>query len=450
MITADQMNLLTAAVDAELSPQEARRLRRLLDSSAEARAAYARLKADSDRLRNLPRVTPLADLHKRVMARVATATPPHTTPARKPEPAPTATPSTLPFDTPVAKTRRWVPAAIAASLLLTVTGTSFWFFRDRGPAVAHNPNRPPPATHSGAGDPEWAKWLPAETGSHPAAPMPSERRDRTVVRNDTPPPFVGPIDRDAVATAPEPRAVRGDLIGSRIGPQIPPFDLIDARVPFLRPLTDFEREDVRMQFVEELGRDPAFRIDLFARDPARAVQSMQAAAKAAGVNVHADAAALGLVNKRQGSSVVVYTDSLTAADLADLFARLCAEDEKISPRVFGALHATPVLQPDQSDLRAVLGIDPGLFKRPAAAEKPEKMEKGIDSGKPISAGTADHIVKSVTGKAGEKSAVLLTWSPSNLRTPPANSAELKQFLTKRGERKPNAVPVLIVIRPGNG
>ena len=50
----------------------------------------------------------------------------------------------------------------------------------------------------------------------------------------------------------------------------------------------------------------------------------------------------------------------------------------------------------------------------------------------------------------EGSAVLLTWSPAQGRTPPATSAELKTFLAKRGERKPNAVPVIIVIRHGNG
>ena len=65
------------------------------------------------------------------------------------------------------------------------------------------------------------------------------------------------------------------------------------------------------------------------------------------------------------------------------------------------------------------------------------------------------MVQSVSGgspsaKAPDKHAVLLTWQtaqPNVARTNPANSAELKQYLQKRGARPANAVPVVVVIRP---
>ncbi|HTL71638.1 MAG TPA: hypothetical protein VL404_10150, partial [Candidatus Eisenbacteria bacterium] len=68
---------------------------------------------------------------------------------------------------------------------------------------------------------------------------------------------------------------------------------------------------------------------------------------------------------------------------------------------------------------------------------------------------ADHVVKNLTAppsaaKPLDRSSVLLTWGPPAARTPPGNSQELKHYLARRGERKPNAVPVIIVIRPGNG
>jgi hypothetical protein len=450
-MTDELLQLMTAAVDGELSATDAQRLRKLLDSSAEARAVFAKLKSDSKRLRGLPRVEPPTDLHTRVMARVATATPPpNTAPARKPEPA--RQPATVPFAHPRTKSpRRWVPIAVAASLLLVVSASSFWYFtRDRGATVARNPNRPPPATRSGAGDPDWAKWLPAD-GAGAGTPAPSPRDANNTARRDTPP--VLPQDVPApgsVAIAPEPRVVSPDLIGSRIGLDIPPIEHIDARVPFLRPLTDLDREDVRKQLTDELGRDPAFRIDLFARDPARGVDCLLTAAKAAGATVHADANTMTLLRKRLVTSVVIYTDSFTAAELTDLFVRLSREEAKISPRVFDVLHAIPVAKSDATELREILGTDPGLFKRTIPA--PERGEKGIENGKSISAGTADQIVKTITagqGKPGEKSAVLMTWSSTG-RTPPAASAELKTFLAKRGARVPNAVPVIIVIRPGNG
>src|SRR5262249_36554299 len=220
--------------------------------------------------------------------------------------------------------------------------------------------------------------------------------------------------------------------------------------------SDFDREDTRQMLAEELARDPAFRIDLFTRDPARAASVLRESAKAAGLAVFADATTIDRLGKRQGSWVVVYTDALTPEELAAFFGRLCADDAKISPRVFEALHAVPVTQADQRELKSILGTDPGLYKR-ALIEKPEKSERPGANGKSISAGTADEIVKSVTsgqpagqGKPPEKHRVLLTWEPMASRTMPSGSAELKQFLAKRGDRKANAVPVIIVIRPGNG
>src|SRR5687768_14977778 len=118
MLPADEFELLTAAVDGELTPPDGHRLRLLLDGSAEAREVYARLKADSDRLRRLPPVAPPADLRDRVLAALPVTVPaPPAAPARRPAP-------------------RWLPLAVAACLLLGVTASSFWFFTrdDRGNA----------------------------------------------------------------------------------------------------------------------------------------------------------------------------------------------------------------------------------------------------------------------------------------------------------------------------
>src|SRR5262245_26171613 len=120
MITNEQLSLMTAGIDGDLTPKQARRLRRLLDSSAEARAVYERLQADSYRLRKLPRVPAPADLHKRVMAQVATVSP---APVPPPAPAPVAVPSPAPATLPFRpKGRRWIPVAVAASTLLAITG----------------------------------------------------------------------------------------------------------------------------------------------------------------------------------------------------------------------------------------------------------------------------------------------------------------------------------------
>ena len=103
MLTYPQLQLLTAAIDGELSPAEARRLRRLLDASPEASDTLARLKADAERLRTLPRIAPPADLAARVMRRIAAVTP-----------APQAEPAAIPFATQARRLPVWVPAAGSA------------------------------------------------------------------------------------------------------------------------------------------------------------------------------------------------------------------------------------------------------------------------------------------------------------------------------------------------
>lgn len=460
MMTDEQLSLITTAVDGELSPAETLCFRRLLDSLPDARTFYVRLKADSDRLRNLPQTLPPANLHQRVMAGIAAVTPSPSSastplprhPVNRPCPAEQ---TTLPFPAQKRQSRRWIPVAVAASLLLAISGSSFLFFSQTGRKttnVARNSNRPPPATHSGAADPEWAKWLPFDSEQVPVAPTPNIAAQQTEPRVALNDPSISvkpthPMNPVAIEIAPEPRStLNPNILGSELRSETPPLDHIRVRVPFLKPLTDFDREDTRQQFAEELTKEPSFRIDVFTRNMPRSVEWFCAAAKTAGVTITVDPSTLERVNKGQVHSVVIYTESLTSRELADLFAKLNTEDAKVSPRVFDVIHAMPIVSIDQEALRSILGVDPGLNKR-------SSQEKGSDSGKPISAGTADQIVKNLTtgqGKNSEKSALMMTWLPTAARTIPASSAELKQFLLKRGERKPNAVPVAIVIRHANG
>lgn len=452
MITEEQLALISIAVDGELSPAETSRFRRLLDTSAEARALYVRLKSDSARLGSLPQAAPPANLKPRIMARIGSLTPPPgTLPLAQPCKtivAAHAAPTSSAF---ASRSRLWVPA-VAASLLLGIMGASFWYLtRDsRHPeGLARKPGQPPASTQRGAQDPEWAKWLPTEHGPRLLTPAPAPRTDSQIAQNGLPTPVVPPVavEEPRVALAPPPRtAINPNVMGSEWRPEIGPLDLIQAPPPFLHPLADFDQEGVRSEFTEELGHNPALRIDVFTRNLPRSVDCVRAATKASGVSLFADSTTLARVSSRQVYSYVVYTESLTGAELADLFVRLEAEDARISPRIFDMVHAVPAAAEDQKSIHAILGIDPGLFKRPRL-----EKEKPLDSARPLSAGTADQIVKSLNAaRAAEKTAVLMTWLPALGRTMPEASQELKQFLSKRGERKPNALPVVIIIRHRDG
>jgi len=279
--------------------------------------------------------------------------------------------------------------------------------------------------------------LPREASAQsmpPTPPVPPERNLAELVP-PTPPESPNRIDE-----IPPPRAKGSDVFAFPPQKAIPPLERFVVRVPFLASIAELERDDAKQTLLEELSREPAYRIDLFAKDTARGVEAFQAAAKASGIALFADATALDRVKKKQSTSVIVYSESLAAADIRDLLAKIAADDAKNIQRVFDSIHATPALPADQAALKDVLGSDPGLWKRPAAATDP----------KPISAGTGDELTKTLTAKPGDKPAVLLSFTPAAFRTNPALSKELKEFLAKRGERKASAVPFLLVIRAPQG
>ncbi|QJX00603.1 anti-sigma factor [Frigoriglobus tundricola] len=458
MIPAEHQELITAAVDGELSAPELRALRRVLDSSAAARSLYAKLKADRDRVRGLSQVAPPADLRAKILSRIASATPaPHTAkPIRIAQPE--TNPSTLPVPAFTRHYSGWVPVAVAASLLLSVTAASFAFFNSHSGSQPHAAKQP------------WSNVLPAPVDAPAAVPSPTAPRETrpdpaVVVRVDVSPvpplPPPRPVVPEAVAVAPAPRPAYHDLLGSRPLPKIPPLEFAHLRVPFLRTVVELERDDIRQELTDELRRDPSsFRLDLFVRDTARGVDVFQNAARAAGLTVFADAATVEKLTKKQAHSVVIYTECMSAQELTQLFTKICGEDSKFSPRVCDSLHVTPVARADENELKLVLGMDAGLFKRPRTGS-PGSIGTGLEKApldrygdpKSVSAGTIDSVTNALTnppGKAPEKPAVLLTWQVASgaTRTAPSQSAELKHFLSKRGDRKPTAVPVIIVIRPG--
>jgi anti-sigma factor RsiW len=472
MIPAAQLELITAAVDGELSTSEERVFRRLLAASAQARALYEKLQADRARVGALPQATPPGDLRAKILARIATATPAPRThpnlnqkpvkrtpqsapPAQLAQPAQNPVHGSVPF--PSRRVPAWVPVAVAASLLVCVTAGSFAFFSTQGAARNQNTAKHP-----------WTNALPVAHDAPAAVPSPTAVQLPEAVRPDPNaiariPDLPVPHDpllpvgaEEGVALAPEPRPVPADLLGTRILPPIRPFEYQQARVPFLRTLAELAREDIRQELIDDLGRDPAFRLDLFVRDTARGAEVFRNAAKATGLKVFADAATLEKLNNRQVAAVVIYAENLTAVELAALFARLSAEDAKFSPRVCDSLHAAPIVRADEFELRQILGIDAGLFKRAIGSGRTgqggAKPARTGEPTKPISAGTIDSVVKSVTNptaKGDENTAVLMTWQtthPSIPRTHPEMSAELTQFLAKRPDRKPNAIPSIIVIR----
>lgn len=422
MLPADHLELLTAALDGELAPTEARLVRQLVASSAEAAALFARLRADRDRLRVVPTPLAPANLRTRILAKLAQL-PPH---------GPTAEPRR-----PAHPRRRpWVPVAVAASVLLAISAASFGFF-----ARSDRPTRPTgqQATAHGAILPA----LPPED-HHPSTPtvvdVPTPPQHQPDHRPESPAP--APVVRDDGPVGPpsEPPG-QGVLVAPPLSP-IAPFNTARVRVPFLVGVADLDRDDVRRQLADELSKEPAYRIDLFVPDTTRGVEQFVAACRANGLTVFADALAQDRLRRKHAGPFVLYTEALTPNDLRELFGKVALDDTKATYKAFDSLHVVPLAAGDQKDLRDVLGFDPGFGKRtgPAAPMPADSATK------PISSGTGDQVVKTLTTNPG-KPAVLLSLAP---RANPMASKELAEYKARRGERKPAAVPVMIVIRTPGG
>ena len=284
MISDDTLLLITAAVDGELSQPETGRLALRSTLLSRARTLYEKLRADRDRLCAMPTIPPPANLVARVMARIASLTPtPVTVPARRPEPSAAAKlPPGFPWPWQRVSCLASREAHSGSSLAITATRAS------RGTRLGR-----PPAANQGANEPNGTPL--AAHSPLPSAPMPSERGGDGFARNSLP---VAPHP-EVIAIAPLPRMPDRDLLGAHPPMDLPRFDLVEVRLPFLKSLSDFDRDDVRLQLTEELGQDPAFRIDLFTRNLTRGVELFQSAARASGLVVHADGATLNYLKKGQ-------------------------------------------------------------------------------------------------------------------------------------------------------
>lgn len=415
MLTEADRELITAAVDGELAPIHETAFRRLLASSIEAEKLYRTLKGDSTQLKALPQIPAPATLAPAVAASV------------------TRRPHQQPVTSRKRSVRReprvgWIPYAVAASTLIAVATGSYWFASrfstDEPNGVAQHHTLPKPSIGAGP--------------SSVAVPAESSREVVAAPRVPTLPiEQIAILPRVVSEIAPEPQTpgIGRDAVGFRPGQETEPFRMIEARLPFLAPLSGFNHDETRAKLRAELAAGPAFRLDLFAKDTTIAANVFLATAKTAGLNVTVDAVAAERIKKKAPSYWVVYVETMTIEDIEKLLVQL-AVDTKGDKAGSGlsAAHLIPVGQAEQKDLRDLLGTDVGLLKRPEAAPKS------------IASGTADQIAKVLQKDA--KQGLLLTHLPTAGRAAPNVSKEVKQFLAQRIARTPDSIPLIIVIRTG--
>jgi hypothetical protein len=416
MITKDQTELLTGLVDGELSAKDRQEVKRLLDTSAEARELLTRFREDAAQLRALPRMRPDPSL----MGSVLQALNPRSLPARR-------------LDQPPSRT---VPASVglatAASLLLAITAASYLYQSFRagdtsGQPVAHK-DKPAPSPedpkHPGDGSSELVHRDPNDAPFDQGNP--SRNPDEPVVKIDP----VGPekpdnMPGDTTLTAP-----------------IEKMELFQPKVADVQPPLVLKMHDIQIdKLTAEVKKDKSCRLELPTRDAAKAFARIEAALKASGVTLVIDPNAQAQLKRTKvKTNYVFYADDLTPDEVATIVHHLSEEDKKAEAKqkgdaLFEGLVVNRMSESDHKDFLQLLGIEP----RPAA--KPP-----VDPKKPLSETTGDQVAGAI-GKPGAKGNEHLALAlPYNPIRPRANSAELKRFLEGRKPPRPGTVQILLVVR----
>jgi hypothetical protein len=437
MNPASLRELLTAAVDGELSPTERKAAQKLLRESEAARALFAQLKTDAARLKRLPRVPAPGDFADSVLSTIQDRAmcPTPLPPTRKPSPR--FNWSALPV---------WANVATAAAVLVMISAGSYLYFaashdyyagKNHGVASkgtvgkggdvgAGRDNRDSPDADSNDADPSRNR----EAGPEAIVQRPRE---------------LGP------EIGPSPREMPADILTKAPDDEteIQPFHLDKIRVSRFFTLHDLAGDEAtRKKLTDELRKDELIRLDLFCQSSARALDMVLTALKGRGITVFTDSFVQERLKGKTQPEVMIFTEALSPEEVGRLLVTLGAEDKKragAGPGEFETLVAAPFLPADLTKLSRLLGV-------PNLDAKAAKSRGGVDIRKPLPEGTANQLAASlsrmgsgspVPSKAGSV-AVVVSYSPAN--PTPAASREIKQFLDRRAERKADAKPLMLVLR----
>lgn len=426
MISDQDRRLIAAFVADDLDGAARRDAERLIERSPETRRLAEQLQDDGRRLRALPRCRPAVDVAGYVLREIVAGR----AGMRPARPRPIAI---------------FTWGSLAAAVLVAFVTATYLLLADlQGPRMQAR--------------------RPANSSDRPIdRPMPPTPRELASVHpNPDHPPFVGPPapagaqpSTDAnVRTGPSPEvrpesaAAKDAVLSSAPKPDLQPRAVVLPSVSLPLPLRELDRAELRQKLDAELRKEEGYRLELFCRDSTKALERLQATAKARDLPMLVDAAAQELIKHKLRVPYVVYVEGLAPEQLVRLLKDLGVRDRKAEERragegAFDQLVLMPLTADDRKELVALLGVDP---TQPVA--KP-KGPLGVDVRKPLSESTAAQVAQSPPGQGGRPDALALVLPYGVVRSPAA-SKEVKQFLTGRRERSAGTIAVYLILRPSNG
>jgi hypothetical protein len=407
MLSDRDCQLLTAYVDGELSTRQRKAALRLLQRSSEARTYLRQLQANADAIRRLPRPKLDADFPLRVLR---TITERGLRPGREPVPARRGTPA-------------WVGWAAAAAVLVSVSALSYFTF-----PLFQKGNRHETRVVGGPGSADQPQ---PQDNPKDAPRRVRDRKDKGAVakRPQPPAPFnpmlflndwkpedrQPPADRQPAPKKRPPRRDRRDVLTAIRGPDLPPVAAPNLSV--MLPLQDLARAEDQARLLTKLRQDNAYHVQLLCRHPATALAELRQALAARGIRLLIDRAALArLKNRRLRTNFVLYTENHKPEELLAILQHL------------GRLDRTP----------------------PGKAPGPHQFSYLVVNAmtRSLRQQVVRFVGKDPVGKVSLRQALVLAYNADNspVRPRPGLSREVKQFRKLRGERLPNTLQVILVLR----
>jgi hypothetical protein len=437
MVPDNLSRLLTAFVDKDLEPDERQAVIGLLRRSKEARTLLLQLHDDARALRSLPPVAPAEDFSEKVLKRIAEQ---KVRIARQPIPKVRA---------PIPA---WLGLATAATILVALgAGISLFMMGDRADRVIVDRSEPATST-------ELAKAPPVV--SHP--PSKPSSSIQIVKRSDTSPTDPAkstasakpaPRDSERVAKAVRPRAENrkapADL--PYVSPTKPPLvvEKVKIDVPAFLPLRELNQEERRRQFLAELEKVNACRLELPCLKPREGLLQLRRVLEDQGVAFLLDQDAAARIKVPfPNFSYALYLQNLTADEIFSVFRQIGTEPD---PKVKTKSRALPGF--DKVSVKAMASDDCAHFSKLLGLDPLQLKPRSLDgiAGQFRKMGQSRSELGPLENEIQERTAVVVVDYESGDRPISSPlSAEIKHFFGTRHERLPGSLDVLIFVRSANG
>jgi hypothetical protein len=254
-------------------------------------------------------------------------------------------------------------------------------------------------------------------------------------------PLDGPLTKPDVLTFP----------ASTTDPLKSPFKTIEVRLPLFLDPRNLESSPL----LEHLQRDSLHYLDLACQESWKALERLQAACQASGIRLRIDAEVKQVLAKKGPARYMIYLENVSPNQVARLLEALQAEEKKADDKrkgdtQFTSLMVQPLDRDGRQRLAEALGV-PLSQLPPVTAKKGNAATKDGAAAPPAAdgqRGTQSQGGQGSQGKGQRPDGVVLLYYPS--RTWHPLSSEARQFFDHQRAWRPEAVHVVILLRPLRG